>query len=309
MKKTHLIIALLLTVSLGYAQEIYTKAYGNPSDKPLLFLHGGPGYNAVSFELTTAKTLSEKGFYVICYDRRGEGRSSNNMARYTFEETFKDINSIYKTFQISSATLVGHSFGGIIATLYAEKHPLKTKAIVLVSTPISLQETFRTILQSSKSIYLSKNDTVNLRYVDMLEKMDTHTLEYSSYCFRHALQNGFYQTKKPTIDALRIYKGVQNTPLFQQYSSQMTYNAPSGFWKNEAYTSLDIQQHLKELLKHNIPVYGLYGKEDGLFSEDQRNAFEDLIGKNNTKSIENAAHTIYIDQQTTFVNTLKKWVE
>ena len=70
MKKTHLIIALLLTVFSGYAQEIYTKAYGNPNDKPLLFLHGGPGYNAVSFEVTTAKALSEKGFYVgtlICW--------------------------------------------------------------------------------------------------------------------------------------------------------------------------------------------------------------------------------------------------
>lgn len=273
------------------------------------FFMGGPGYNAVSFELSTAKALSENGFYVICYDRRGEGRSSNSKARYTFEETFKDIDSIYKNFQLSSATLVGHSFGGIIATLYAEKHPLKTKAIVLVSTPMSLQETFKTILESSKSIYLSTNNIENLRYIAMLEKMDTHTLEYSSYCFRHALQNGFYQTKKPTTDALRIYKRVQDNPLFYQYSSQMTYSAPAGFWKNEAYTSLDLQHPIQTILKHNIPVFGLYGKEDGLFSDNQIYTLGNLIDKKNIKYLEHTAHSVFIDQQTSFINTLKKWVK
>ena len=75
------------------------------------------------------------------------------------------------TFNLTSATLIGHSFGGVIASLYAEKYPEKTKSIILVSAPLSMQETFSTILKSSKSIYTSKKDSINLYYINMLEKM------------------------------------------------------------------------------------------------------------------------------------------
>lgn len=57
------------------AAEIYSAAYGKASDPAVIFLHGGPGYNSLDFEVTTAQKLADQGFYVIVYDRRGEGRS------------------------------------------------------------------------------------------------------------------------------------------------------------------------------------------------------------------------------------------
>ena len=172
MKKTLTVLVFIVSTLVVNSQTIYSKAFGNPNDKPLLYLHGGPGYNSVGFESTTAQKLSENGFYVISYDRRGEGRSLDNNAKFTFNETFDDINLIYDKFNLTSATLIGHSFGGIIATLYAEKYPNKTKSIILVSAPLSMQETLSTILKSSKSIYISNKDSVNLNYINMLEKME-----------------------------------------------------------------------------------------------------------------------------------------
>jgi proline iminopeptidase len=46
---------LLVAISNSiFSQDLYIKTYRNQSDKPLLFLHGGPGYYAASFEFTTA---------------------------------------------------------------------------------------------------------------------------------------------------------------------------------------------------------------------------------------------------------------
>ncbi|WP_341227620.1 alpha/beta hydrolase [uncultured Arcticibacterium sp.] len=305
MKKILTAFVIIISTIVVHSQSIYSKAFGNPNDKPVIFLHGGPGYNAVGFESTTAQKLSENGFYVITYDRRGEGRSTNKNAKFTFDETFKDINLIYDEFNLTSATLIGHSFGGLIATLYAEKYPNKTESIVLVSAPLSMQETLSTILKSSKSIYTKNNDSVNLKYIAMLENMDKNSLEYNSYLFSHAMQNGFYYTKEPTQEAVNIYSMFRTDTLLIKYSSQMTYEAPRGFWQNEKYTSLDLNENLKQVIKNGTAVLGLYGKDDGLFSEAQIRNIESLIGENNMAYLDNCSHNLFIDQQTKFINTLK----
>jgi proline iminopeptidase len=74
MKSILTLVTIIFTALAVNAQSLYIKTFGNPKDKPLLFLHGGPGYNAVNFEQSTADKLSKSGFYVIIYDRRGEGR-------------------------------------------------------------------------------------------------------------------------------------------------------------------------------------------------------------------------------------------
>jgi proline iminopeptidase len=309
MKKTLTVFVFIVSTLVVNAQTIYSKAFGNPNDKPLIYLHGGPGYNSVGFESTTAQQLSENGFYVISYDRRGEGRSPDKNAKFTFDETFDDINLIYDKFNLTSATLIGHSFGGVIATLYAEKHPNKTNAIILVSAPLSMQETLSTILKSSKSIYINNKDSVNLNYINMLEKMDKSSIEYSSYCFSHAMQNGFYYPKEPTKSAINIYKKFKTDTLLIKYSSEMTYEAPRGFWENEKYTTLDLNKNLKRVLMNSTPVFGLYGKGDGLFSETQIKNIENLIGEDNLNYLSNCSHNLFIDQQTKFINALKEWTE
>jgi proline iminopeptidase len=174
-KKSIVLLACILTVTFINAQTIYSKAYGNSSDDPLIFLHGGPGYNAVGFEVTTAQKLSESGFYVIVYDRRGEGRSPDKNATFTFEETFNDLEALFDKFHLKSASLIGHSFGGVVATLFADKYPSKVNSIILAAAPLSIQETFLTILKLLKSIYFANNDSVNLNYISMLEQMDKNS--------------------------------------------------------------------------------------------------------------------------------------
>ena len=84
-----LITSLLLSIIFflnADAQEIYSKTFGNPNHEPILFLHGGPGYNCANFEATTAQKLANNGFFVIVYDRRGEGRSKDTNAQFTFQK-------------------------------------------------------------------------------------------------------------------------------------------------------------------------------------------------------------------------------
>lgn len=305
--KNLFLIVCFLTVSASYSQNLYSKVFGESNSETIIFLHGGPGFNSASFERTTAQKLADQGFRVIVYDRRGEGRSKNQTAEFTFNQTYLDILSLFNQYRVKKATIIGHSFGGIIATLFATKYPEKIKSVILVSAPIAVQKTYETIIEKSKSIYLAKGDSLNLNYIKLLLTKDPKSLEYSSYCLLHAFQNGFYSTNHPTDEAKLIYSTFKSDSILNKYASQTTYQAPHGFWKNEKYTSIDITNQLKELVKNKIKVYGLYGKDDGLFSNEQIKNLQNIIRKSNLKYLERCSHNVFIDQQVEFVNQIKSW--
>ncbi len=308
MKKIVFALLLIFISHLSNAQNLYLRTFGGAKSNAIIFLHGGPGYNCATFEATTAKRLADSGYFVIVYDRRGEGRSYDKDAYYTFRQTFDDINKIYKIFNLKQASFIGHSFGGVVATLYAEKYPEKINAIILAGAPVSLQRSFKTIIKTCKEKYAAKNDSVNLSYMSMLEKMDTASLLYSSYCFSHAMNNGFYSPKKRTTEATAIYSTFGKDTLIR-YASQMTADAPAGFWKNEKYTTLDLTSSIKKLVQQKVKIFGIYGKEDGLYSPEQVAELGDMIGTNNISHLENCSHSSFIDQQTIFIESIQKWVQ
>ena len=299
---------LLLGFSLlAEGQKIYYQSFGDKKDPTILFLHGGPGYNSASFEATSAQNLANAGYHVIVYDRRGEGRSPDPKAAYSFEQSFEDLNYLYKKFRLKKAALIGHSFGGMLATLYAEQHPEKVNALILVGAPINLQASFKNIIQRCKTIYQSKKDSVNLNYIGMLEVMDTSTIQYSAYCFAHAMQNGFYSPKEQSSEAKAIYAKLKENTEMLPLVAQMTQAGPFGFWKNEQYTTIDLTENIKNLI-HKTPVYGLYGMEDGLYSEAQVKELQEILGPNNLSYLENCSHSVFIDQQSTFIAAIQKWL-
>lgn len=308
MKRAITLLTFILTAITVNSQTIYSRAFGNPEHTPIIYLHGGPGYNSVGFEVTTAQKLSESGFYVIAYDRRGEGRSPDQQAKFTFQETFDDLDSIYKKYGLKKATLIGHSFGGIVGTLYSDESPSKVKSLVLVATPLAMQETFLTIVKTSKKIYQDNKDSTNLMYIGMLEKMDKNSLAYSSYCFMHAMQNGFYTTTSPSDEAEALYEALKTDTSFKSNGSKMTIEAPTGFWKNENYTSIDLTEHLRSVMQKKVQTFGIYGTEDGLYSENQVMELENLMPSNHFKYMDNCSHNVFIDQQEQFITALKTWI-
>lgn len=300
------ILAVFTTLSLN-SQSIYSKAYGHPKDHAVIFLHGGPGYNAVAFEVSTAQKLAEAGFYVIVYDRRGEGRSTDKTAKFTFDASIEDLDMLYSRYNIEEAALIGHSFGGILGALYAKQHPEHVKSLVLVSTPLVMQDVFSTIIETCKKIYEANADEA-LRYIAMLENMDKTTLEYASYSFGHALQNNFYTTNSPTNEAKMLYRDLNNNELFKEYAGNMTSLATQGFWKNENYTSIDLTETLADLKRNSIPLYGLYGKDDGLFSVEHMKNLKKIIPSNQFKYFDNSSHNVFIDRQKDFISSLQDWL-
>lgn len=308
--KTLLLLCLFIVVSsVGNAQSLYVKTFGENKEKPIVFLHGGPGYNAVNFELTTAQQLAEKGFFVVVYDRRGEGRSEDVSAAFTLEEACNDITALCDSLQLGKVHLFGHSFGGALAARYAVRHPERVQSVVLIAAPLAFQEIFSTILTASKELYTRTNDSTNLRYIALLEQMDTSSIQYSSYCFMHAMRNGFYSPKEPTQEAKALYAELQAHPMVTKYASRLNYKAPQGFWKNEQYTTIELTKELHNIKSKGIPVFALYGKDDGLYSKEHVERMQNVVGTDNLMYFSHCSHNVFVDQQKLFLDAIAKWLQ
>jgi proline iminopeptidase len=111
-----------------------------PAAAPLLFLHGGPGYNSYSFEAQAGKAL-EGRLRMIYLDQRGSGRSERPWTGvYTIAAMVEDIEALRQQLGVPKLALMGHSFGGALALEYAAAYPQHVEKMVLVSAASSIPD-------------------------------------------------------------------------------------------------------------------------------------------------------------------------
>jgi proline iminopeptidase len=82
-------------------------------------------------------------------------------------------------------------------------------------------------------------------------------------------------------------------------------DSPLKFYKNEPLNNLDNTSVLKNIRKKGIPIFAVYGKNDGIFSEKQLNDLKNIVGKKNFRLIDNCSHYLFVDQQDDFLQFSK----
>ena len=296
----------ILTTQILNGQTIYSKAYGESKNPVIIFVHGGPRGNSTLFEGTTAEKLAEKGFYVIAYDRRGEGRSIDTTANFTFQEAIDDLNNIYKKYNIKKANILAHSFGGLVGTLFTEQNPEKVTSLILAGALFAQQETYDNILKATKKSYSDKKDTLMVSKILEIEKLPKNSAEYRKLCYEVASENDYFKMPFPTKGASDLRKNYELNEFGR--SDIRNDNAPILFYKNESKNNIDTRPILKNL-KKKVKLLAIYGKQDQIFSEKQLFDMKKIVNQRNFKVIDNCSHYLFVDQQKEFIKTIENWLK
>ena len=111
---------------------IYYKIFGK--GEPLVIVHGGPGASHDYF-LPYLIPLARKN-QLIFIDERGSGHSEKieNVSDYTVEKMAEDVEAVRLRLDLGKITLLGHSYGGVLAQAYALKYQENLSHLILCST-------------------------------------------------------------------------------------------------------------------------------------------------------------------------------
>ena len=97
---------------------LYWVAYGTVGAPRLLVLHGGPGAHH-DYLLPQMLALADD-YELLFYDQRGGGRSkTDDRTPITWRTHVDDLDCVVDELGVSPLTLVGYSWGGLLAMLYA----------------------------------------------------------------------------------------------------------------------------------------------------------------------------------------------
>lgn len=98
---------------------------------PLVLLHA-LGTDAQDWD-EVALMLAER-YHVFALDQRGHGESARPGV-YSFELMRDDLKAFADALSLERFTLIGHSMGGTVSFLFAEKWPDRIERLVIEDTP------------------------------------------------------------------------------------------------------------------------------------------------------------------------------
>ncbi len=110
--------------------EIYYEECGNPTGKPALVLHGGPGGGISPF---LRQGHDPAKYRIILFDQRGCGQSTPfaSLQDNTTWDLVADIETLRAHLAVDRWQVVGGSWGSTLALAYAVTHPEQVTELVL----------------------------------------------------------------------------------------------------------------------------------------------------------------------------------
>lgn len=306
-------LSLYAHATLPKIDGLYVNAFGDKTNPAVIFVHGGPGYDSQDFEFSTAAVLAQKGFYVVVYDQRGQGRSdlAKDPSDYQYRQYAHDLNLIIKTLGLTKSAFIGHSHGGPISLQFDQLYPGIISKIILVSAPVNFFKSLESIKINCSTRYTAIGDTRNFNKINGAFAIlnSNPSIENEIGAIGNIFQLGLmkpcdlYTPSQPTQAAKDLHATVAK--LHVAVPQENLFYPMGNFVINEHYIHVDQSQWVKDHAEH---IFGIYGAEDGLFTPSVLAEIKaDLAANQKTFSfqlINGASHAIYIDQQDKFLDAL-----
>lgn len=256
---------------------VYVKKRG--SGPPCIFVHGGPGAWSKSFEEMGGSEL-EKHFTMIYYDQRGCGRSES-AKDYRLKRMIQDLEEIRIHLHLDKVFLMGHSFGGIIATNYASVYSENVEGLILANATLNLKKSLKSQIKFSNELTGEKVDSKH----------------------KSILLNSFAQAKNNLQSKGLEYKTLTDNKASFELLESIDTASPSEY--DFAQKVWDFPEYLKNYVflskKVDIPTLIIAGTEDHAVGPDHHKAF--LFPNKEVKEIK-GSHLLYYENNSEFVEAV-----
>jgi proline iminopeptidase len=254
---------------------------------PVLIINGGPGLDSAGFE-AVAQRIAEQGYQAILYDQRGTGHSTGivpSAETMRLQLMVDDLEQLRRHLQLPQWTILGHSFGGLLAGAYAAAYPQHVTALVMTS---------------SAGVDLQFRDGFEQRVANNL----THPqqLQLAAYRARIGLGDSSSTTRQAYADVLAHAYVYDKTQAPKVAARLAVVNMQINQWVHADLTA----QHFdlsKKFTEFRAPVLVLQGENDVL-SIDNAIHLQQAFANAELVRIPQCGHYGWLDQPATYYHAL-----
>lgn len=289
--------------------ELAQPATAREGAPTLFFLHGGPGYNALTFRELLAERLAEEGWRAVYLDQRGSGRSASledseqGKDALSLDTLVDDVEAVRAFLEeergksLGPLTLLGHGFGALVALEYARRFPGRVARAVVVSPWVHFPELALTLLREASG--------------RMGQPLEDPRADVEA-----ATPAGEY----PAVGAARVEAAFQllnardllNAMQFKDAQSRMHLEFADA--EGQLLSGAQVQQALVNqglwefeypafLSEIQVPIYVIVGRHDRSSFPEQAQWVADLSGAD--VSVLDAGHYPWLDDEDAFIQALQ----
>ena len=229
---------------------LHSEAFGNPDGTMIVGIHGGPGGDYRY--MLNLKDLADYGYRVVFYDQIGSGlserfpkRSYTDLGSGVLDVIYDELSGViahYRTSPNQKVFLIGHSWGAILATAYAGKHPDAVQGLAIAEPGGLKWEDVVEFVKKTRSFNLWGELLNNATYIDQFitGREDQHAiLDYKLAML--ASKNDITGDNDTEPGSIWRPGAVMNSALFemaQQYKPDFSegisnFNVPVLFFYSE----------------------------------------------------------------------------
>lgn len=286
---------------------IHSKANKTPQPYPIIYLHGGPGGFISDQQINFFSQLSDDGYEVYLYDQVGSGNSERleNIGEYTATRHLADLEAIVEKIGSERVILIGQSWGGILAALFAAEHPEKMERLILLcpgplapfnrkvfklSAPdsLNLKDPSHSNRQANKKMRTWRSAAMRFFALNFLNKLATDK-EADAY----QTHLNFELQRSTVLDSTKL---PPITPGGGYYAQQMTM-ASINYVK-------DPRKSLPDSTTPTLLLKAQYDNQPWGATQE----YLELFKNHRFVLVEDAGHALYLDQPERRIGVIKNFL-
>ncbi|HEX8027334.1 MAG TPA: proline iminopeptidase-family hydrolase [Vicinamibacterales bacterium] len=272
--------------------RVWYTTMGTGNKTPLILLHGGPGGRSCVFSVLSDLGTDRR---VIIYDQLGTGRSDrpDDLSLWTTARFVEELDALRKALGLTELHLLGHSWGGTLATEYLlTKGQQGVKSVILssplISTPRWLADARR--LRST----LAPDVQSTLSRCEAVETADDPACVAANEVFEEHFVRG-----AKSLPAVPQCDGVTGGDTVYRHMWGAAEFTATGVLRD-----YDRSERLKEL---KLPVLFLSGRHDEA-APDTIADFQRRIPGAKMHLLENSAHATYRTETAEYVRLVRAFL-
>jgi len=279
----------------GKEFNIWTKRFGNNPRIKLLLLQGGPGCTHEYWECMES-FLPAEGIEFIYYDQLGTG-FSDNPDDTTFWDLPRYVEEVEQVRQALGLTkdnfyLLGHSWGGILATQYALKYQDNLKGLIISNMMMSCPEYDK----YADAVLAPKLDTAVLREIRNIEAAG----DFENPRYMELLMPNFYNQFICRIPLEKWPDPMVRSLNKINHSLYVTMQGPSEFGVGGRLANWDVKDQLPNIKTPTLTI----GATHDTMDPEHMKWVSTAVQKGRFLLCPNGSHMCMWDDQKTYMDGL-----